>query len=436
MTSDPTLSSDEILERRRRFLSNALSIAYDTPLHIVRGQGAYLFDVEGREYLDCVNNVAHVGHCHPRVVEAACRQMAELNTNTRYLHRTIVEYAERLTATLPDPLRVCFFANSGSEANELALRLARAHTGRREVIAIQGAYHGNTSSLVDISPYKFSGPGGKGKPGHVEVVPTPDPFRGLFRGTGHEGGQAYAGEVRSVVQRMATGGRPPGAFFAEPLLSTPGYIVPPPGYLAGAFQAVREAGGLCVADEVQIGFGRVGTHFWGFETQDAVPDILTMGKPMGNGHPLGAVVTTPEIARSFETGMEWFSTFGGNPVSCAVGLAVLDVIQEEGLQQQALEVGGHLKEGLENLVAEHGSIGDVRGMGLFMGVELVEDREGKQPASALADRVVNFAKERGVLLGTDGPDHNVIKIKPPMVFSRADADRLVEILGTSLSAAR
>ena len=426
-------TTEEILEKRRRFLSSALSISYDPPLHIVRGRGSYLYDAAGREYLDCVNNVAHVGHCHPRVVEAACRQMAELNTNTRFLHPTIVEYAERLTTTLPDPLQMVFFVNSGSEANDLALRLARAHTKRREVVAIEGAYHGNTTSLVDISPYKFFGPGGEGKPDHMEVVPTPDPYRGRFAGDGEGLGPAYARGVRTVVSRMRSEGRPPGAFFAEPLLSTPGYIVPPSGYLAAAFEAVHEVGGVCVADEVQTGFGRAGAEFWGFETQDAVPDIVTMGKPMGNGHPLGAVVTTPGIARSFETGMEWFSTFGGNPVSCAVGLAVLDVIREEGLQQHAVDVGGYVMEGLTRLTAGHHVIGNVRGMGLFIGVELVVDRESKQPAGALADRVVNIAKERGVLLGTDGPDHNVLKIKPPLVFSRADADRLLEALGASLA---
>ena len=428
-----TVPADEILERRRRFLSGALSLSHDPPLHIVRGEGAYLYDVDGRRYLDCVNNVAHVGHCHPRVVEAACRQMGELNTNTRYLHPAILEYAERLTGTLPEPLRVCFFVNSGSEAGELALRLARAHTGRREVVAVEGAYHGNTSSLVEISPYKFSGPGGSGKPEHVEVVPTPDPYRALLTGSEQDMGELYAAEVRRAVRRMADEGRPPGAFFVEPLLSTPGYIVPPPGYLGLAFQAIREAGGVCVADEVQTGFGRVGSAFWGFHTEDAIPDIVTMGKPMGNGHPVGAVVTTPEVARSFETGMEWFSTFGGNPVSCTVGLAVLAVIEDEGLLQNALDVGSHLETSLRKLMADHEPVGDVRGMGLFLGVELVADRETKEPAPELADRVVARARDRGVLLGTDGRWDNVLKIKPPMVFSRDDADRLVEVLDEALA---
>ena len=425
---------DEILAKRRRFLSRALSLSHDPPLHIVRGEGAYLYDVDGRRYLDCVNNVAHVGHCHPRVVEAACRQMSDLNTNTRYLHPAILEYAERLTGTLPEPLRVCFFVNSGSEANELALRLARAHTGRREVIAVDGAYHGNTTSLVAISPYKFSGPGGTGKPEHVEVVPTPDPYRGDLAASGGALGERHAVEVREVVQRMAGEGRPPGAFFVEPLLSTPGYIVPPPGYLARAFDAIREAGGLCVADEVQTGFGRVGAAFWGFQTEGATPDIVTMGKPMGNGHPVGAVVTTPEVARSFETGMEWFSTFGGNPVSCAVGLAVLDVIEDVDLQRNALDVGAYLEESLTKLMADHETVGDVRGKGLFLGVELVADRDTKEPATELAGRVVAEARDRGVLLGTDGKWDNVLKIKPPMVFSRGDADRLTEVLDEVLFA--
>ena len=428
-------STEELLEKRRRFLSTALSLSHDPPLHIVRGEGAYLYDGDGRQYLDCVNNVAHVGHCHPKVVEAACRQMARLNTNTRFLHPAIVELADRLTATLPEPLRVAFFVNSGSEAGELALRLARAHTGRRDVVVVDGAYHGTTNSLVDISPYKFLGPGGEGKPDHVEVVPTPDPYRGLMAEKGSHAGRAYAGEVRSVVERMATEGRPPGAFFTEPMLSTPGYIVPPSGFLPLAFKAAGQAGAVCVADEVQTGFGRVGSHFWAFQAQGAVPDIVTMGKPMGNGHPLGAVITTPEIARSFESGMEWFSTFGGNPVSCVVGLAVLDVIEEEGLQANARDVGTYLKMNLQKLMAEHDAIGDVRGTGLFIGVELVVDRESKEPATELAARVVNLARDRGVLLGTDGIDDNVLKIKPPMVFSRRDADRLAEALNAVLSEA-
>ncbi|MEE8467563.1 MAG: aminotransferase class III-fold pyridoxal phosphate-dependent enzyme, partial [Planctomycetota bacterium] len=310
---------------RRRHLLGALSLSYREPLKIVRGSGTYLFDESGRRYLDCVNNVCHVRHCHPRVVEAAARQMAELNTNTRYLHDHLVTYARRLTELLPDPLGVCALVCSGSEANELALRLARAATGRRGVVVLDAAYHGNAGALVEISPYKFDGPGGRGRPQHVHVAPTPDPYRGEHRGP--DAGLRYAGSVRDALQRGEETGIPAGAFLSESLLGCAGQIDPPPGFLAAAFEHVRAAGGVCIADEVQVGFGRVGSHFWGFETQGAVPDVVTLGKPIGNGHPMAAVVTTPEISEAFDTGMEYFNTFGGNPVSCAVGLAVLDVIE-------------------------------------------------------------------------------------------------------------
>ncbi len=440
LETPPVSSVGALATRRRERLGPSLSLSYRRPLHIVRGRGAYLYDSDGQPYLDCVNNVAHVGHSHPRVAEAARRQMTVLNTNTRYLHEAILEYSERLAALLPDPLGVCFFVCSGSEANELALRMARAHTGSTDVIVVEGAYHGNTTALVDISPYKFDGPGGRGAPGWVHVAPMPDLYRGRYRADDREagGGRAidaraaaarYAGHVRAAAEAIPAGGL--AAFFCESLLSCAGQIPLPDGYLADAYPAVREAGGVCVADEVQVGFGRVGSHFWGFETQGVVPDIVTLGKPIGNGHPLAAVVTTPEIAASFDTGMEYFNTFGGNPVSCAAGLAVLDVIRDERLQEHAAEVGNRLMEGLTSLADRHSLIGDVRGRGLFLGIELV--LEGRAPAPHQAAYVVNRMRDRGVLLSTDGPDHNVIKIKPPLVFSETNADRLVRDLEEVLS---
>lgn len=420
----------EIRALREERMGPSLSLSYRRPLHIVRGWMQHLFDADGQPYLDCVNNVAHVGHCHPRVVEALARQSWVLNTNTRYLHEKLVRYAERLTATLPEPLSVCFFVCSGSEANELALRLARTHTGRRDVVVLDAAYHGNTSSLVELSPYKFDGPGGAGGPPGTHVVPLPDPYRGRHRGDG--AGERYAEHVRDAVAAAeARGGV--AAFFAESLPGCGGQIVMPDGFLAEAFRHVREAGGVCVADEVQTGFGRVGSHFWGFETQGVVPDIVTLGKPMGNGHPLGAVVTTPEIAGSFANGMEYFNTFGGNPVSCAVGLAVLEVIEEEGLQERALRVGERLLAGLRELGERHPLIGEVRGRGLFVGVELVRDRDKREPAGRHASYVVERMRDHGILLSTDGPDHNVVKIKPPLQFSAADADRLVATLDRVLA---
>jgi 4-aminobutyrate aminotransferase-like enzyme/Ser/Thr protein kinase RdoA (MazF antagonist) len=423
-----------LMDKRRRYLAPMLSLSYAEPLHIVRGEGQYLYDVTGRPYLDMVNNVAHVGHSHPRVVEALVEQAGRLNTNTRYLHQTIVSYAERLLATLPEPLGVCFFVNSGSEANDLALRLARAHTGRRDLVVVDGAYHGHLTSLIEISPYKFNGPGGQGAPDHVHVSPMPDPYR---RRLGSDG-IVYAQDVVQIVEKMAQDGKKPAAFICESLLSCGGQIVLPDGYLTAVYDTIRTAGGVTIADEVQVGFGRVGSHFWGFETQGIVPDIVTMGKPMGNGHPLAAVVTTPEIAASFDTGMEYFNTYGGNPVSCAVGTAVLDVIEEEELQAHAAEIGRYLLDNLAALKEAHPLIGDVRGRGLFLGIELVNDRETMAPAAAEARAIVERMKEEGILLSTDGPLHNVIKIKPPLPFNRENADffagRLKEVLSVVGSA--
>jgi 4-aminobutyrate aminotransferase-like enzyme/Ser/Thr protein kinase RdoA (MazF antagonist)/murein DD-endopeptidase MepM/ murein hydrolase activator NlpD len=429
LAAAPGRSVPDILRSRRDHLGPNLSVAYARPLKIVRGRGQFLYDHQGQPYLDAVNNVPHVGHCHPRVVEAGQQAMAVLNTNTRYLHDSLVEYAERLLATLPEPLSVVYFVCSGSEANELALRMARAHTGRRDVVVVEGGYHGNTSAMVDLSPYKFDGPGGEGPRPWVHKTLMPDPYRGRFRAPLTDDlGPLYALQLRELLRRLEEEAHEPAAFFCEPLLGCGGQIVPPQGYLADAFRFVREAGGVCVADEVQVGFGRVGTHFWAFEAQGVVPDIVTLGKPMGNGHPMGALVTTPEIAASFRTGMEYFNTFGGNPVSCAMGMAVLDVLREEGLQENARAVGRHLLEGLRGLMGRHALIGDVRGLGLYLGVELVEDPETRIPATAAANRVKERLRDFRVLLSTDGPDDNVLKIKPPMVFTRQDADRVISCL--------
>jgi len=434
----PVRSAEEISALRRRHLGRNLSVAYREPLKIVRGKGQYLFDDRGRRYLDLVNNVCHVGHCHPHVVAAAQRQMAVLNTNTRYLHDHLAEYALRLAGTFPEPLSVCFFVCTGTEANDLALRLARAHTGSREIVVLDHAYHGHSPSLVEISPYKCEGPGGEGLAAHAHKVPMPDPYRGPFRGP--DAGQRYAESVRDAVDGIVGAGHRMGAFMAESLIGCGGQVIPAPGFLRGAFAAVREAGGVCIADEVQVGFGRVGSHMWAFETQGIVPEIVTLGKPIGNGHPMAVVITTPEIAASFETGMEYFNTFGGNPVSCAVGLAVLEVIEREGLQRHALELGRMLLDGLDDLEARHELIGDVRGLGLFAGVELVRDRATLEAADSEAAEVIESMKERGFLLSTDGPLHNVLKIKPPMVLQPDDVSGLLaaldEVLGRTARGGR
>ena len=401
----------DLLSERQRLMGRNLSVAYEKPLTIVRGSMQYLFDAEGRRYLDAYNNVAHVGHCHPKVVAAGQRQMELLNTNTRYLSELILEYAEKLTATLPEGLDVCYFVNSGSEANELAIRLARAHTKAREMIVLDHAYHGNTTTLIELSPYKHNGPGGEGAPAWVHAVPLP-------------ASELDATAVVSLVEKSHVCG-----FIAESLPSVAGQIVLPRGYLGRVYEAVRGAGGVCIADEVQTGYGRIGTHFYGFEMYDVVPDVVVLGKPIGNGHPIGAVVTTRAIADSFDNGMEFFSTFGGNNVSCAIGLAVLEVVQEENLQQHALRVGERLLEGLRTLQQRHSLINDVRGSGLFLGVELIRDFE---PATLDANRIVNRLREHGVLIGTDGPHHNVLKIRPPMPFSDTDADQLLNALADVL----
>jgi 4-aminobutyrate aminotransferase-like enzyme/Ser/Thr protein kinase RdoA (MazF antagonist) len=427
-----TAGAAETLTARRALLGPNLSVSYQQPLKIVHGWMQYLYDETGRAFLDVYNNVPLVGHSHPRVVRAAQEQLALLNTNTRYLHDNVIRYAERLTRLLPEPLRVCYFLNSGSEANELALRLARAHTNREDVIVLEHAYHGHTNALIDISPYKFNGPGGHGRKPWVHVAPIADDYRGVYRRGDADAGVKYARHVGEVLERARGEGREVAAYIAETLPSVAGQIVFPPGYLAEVYRLVRAAGGVCIADEVQVGFGRLGTNFWGFETQGVVPDIVVLGKPIGNGFPLAAVVTTQEIAASFANGMEFFSTFGGNPVACAAGLAVLDVLEEERLQERALRVGSHWVAALKKTQEHYALIGDVRGSGLFLGIDLVRDGATREPATEEADYVVNRLRERGILAGTDGPHHNVIKLRPPLIFSEADADLFAETLDSIL----
>jgi 4-aminobutyrate aminotransferase-like enzyme len=425
---DTSISVDTILFERKKYIGKSLSISYNKPLKIIRGGLQYLYDQSGDTYLDCVNNVCHVGHAHPAVVRAAQHQMAILNTNTRYLHDYLVQYAKRLTDTLPDPLKICFFVNSGSEANELALRLAYTHTNNKKVIVIDHAYHGNTPSLIGISPYKFNGKGGKGPGPFTHIATIPDVYRGKYKAKDANAGKKYADHVKEIVNNLEGQEQGLAAFIGESLLGCGGQIILPDGYLKNVYKIIRAKGGVCIADEVQVGFGRVGTHFWGFELQNVVPDIVTLGKPIGNGHPMAAVICTPEIADSFVTGMEYFNTFGGNPVSCTTGLAVLDVIENENLQQNALQVGEKMISGFEELKKRRPIIGDVRGAGLFIGIELVSDQKSLEPATNEAAGVIERMKDKGILLSTDGPFENVIKIKPPIVINENDADRVVETL--------
>ena len=421
------------LARRRASLGRNLSVGYREPVKIVRGWMQYLFDETGRRYLDAYNNVPHVGHAHAHVTRAITRQLRAVNTNTRYLHDNVWLLAERLTARLPEPLRICFFVNSGSEANELALRLARAHTRQRDLIVLDFAYHGNTTTMVDISPYKFNGPGGRGAPEWVHVAPIPDAYRGSRPGEEGAPARSPADAVGEIVDRLRDRRMGLAGFIAETYPSVGGQIVPPSGYLEQVYAHVRRGGGVCIADEVQTGLGRIGTDFCAFQAQGVVPDVLVLGKPMGNGYPLAAVITTEAIAASFDNGMEFFSTFGGSTVSCAAGLAVLDVLEREELQAHALRVGDRLLESLRSLMYSHSIVGDVRGSGLFLGVELVKDRSTREPATAMAGAVVEALREEGILIGIEGPFHNILKIRPPMPFNLADADLVAATLDSVLA---
>ncbi|XP_004554450.1 ethanolamine-phosphate phospho-lyase [Maylandia zebra] len=427
----------ETIDLRKKYIGPSCKIFFShDPIKIVGAKGQYMYDEKGQHYLDCINNVAHVGHCHPDVVKAGAQQMELLNTNSRFLHDNLVLYAQRLQATLPDKLAVCYFVNSGSEANDLALRLARQYTGHKDIITLENAYHGHVSSLIDISPYKFHQLSDTEQNQFVHVASSPDVYRGKHRADHPDPASAYADEVKDIINKAHKKGGKIAAFIAESLQSCGGQVIPPVGYFQQVAQHVREAGGVFIADEVQVGFGRVGSHFWAFQLQgeDFVPDIVTMGKPIGNGHPMSCVVTTKEVAEAFmSSGMEYFNTFGGNPVSCAIGLAVLDVIEKEDLQGNALRVGQYLTSLLEKQKEKHLLIGDIRGRGLFVGVELVRDRLKLTPATAEAQEVIYRLKEQHILLSADGPHRNVLKFKPPMCFTTEDAELVVEKIDVILT---
>ncbi|ACL25579.1 aminotransferase class III-fold pyridoxal phosphate-dependent enzyme [Chloroflexus aggregans] len=428
------LDQVSLLHERRTHFAGNLRLSYREPCTFLRGWRHYLFDEYGQTYLDAYNNVPHVGHAHPRIQAVAAQQLRLLNTNTRYLHPAQIAFAHELLAKLPPSLSVCFFVNSGSEANELALRLARTYTGGHDMITIDHGYHGHTTGAIAISAYKFNHPAGNGKPDWVEVVMAPDPYRGPY---GHDGPR-YAAEVDQAIERIATRGGKLAGFIAETFPSVAGQIIPPPGYLAAVYQRIRAAGGVCIADEVQTGLGRLGTHYWAFESQGVVPDIVVLGKPLGNGHPIGAVITTVEIARAFDNGLEFFSTFGGSTLSCVIGREVLRIIDEEGLMDNAHCVGQVLLTGLRDLQHRHPVISDVRGMGLFIGVELVTDRTTRTPATAAARYVRERLRAERILIGTEGPADNVLKIRPPLTFDLAATtvflERLDAILGESFIA--
>lgn len=424
LLSKPLIPNDEIITYRKQHLGKSLSLQYKTPLKMVRGSGQYLIDQYGRKYLDTVNNVAHVGHEHPAVVRAGQEQMALLNTNSRYLHENINALAKELIETLPPELNVLHFVNSGSEANELAIRMLKAATGNMDIIASEVGYHGNTNMCVDISSYKFDGKGGQGAPEHTHIFPIPYAFRGKYRGA--DTGMQYAKEVQKQIDNIHKKGRAVGGFIIEPIISCGGQIELPDGFLKLAYTYVRAVGGLCISDEVQVGCGRTGKAFWGFQLHDVVPDIVTIGKPLGNGHPLAAVACTREVADKFANGMEYFNTFGGNPVSCAIGTEVIRTVKREKLQEHALKIGMLLKAELQKLSREFPILGDIRGQGLFLGIELVDAK--MNPLAKQTDYLANRMKDHGILMSTDGSDHNVLKIKPPIVFTKENAEELVYYL--------
>src|SRR5437016_5135848 len=425
-------SAEEVLHSRRQFLNPGLFLYYKRPLMIVEGKAQYVFDEHGRRYLDALGGIVtlSVGHCHPDVVEAARRQNELLqHSTTIYLHANIAQYAQKLAAKMPGDLKVCYFVNSGSEANDLALLMARAYTGNYDVIALRNSYHGGNAAGMGLTAHrtwKFNVPHSFG----VHHAIAPDPYRGAWGRDDPHAGHHYAADVRSLINHATSG--QVAAFIAESIQGVGGCVVFPENYLKHAYEHVRAAGGLCIADEVQAGFGRTGIHYWGFETQDVIPDIVTMAKGIGNGCPLGAVVTTPKIAAALAQRTH-FNTFGGNPVVCAQGSAVLDVIDREKLQANSLKIGDRILAGLGKLKNKHNIIGDVRGKGLLLGIELVKDRQSKEPAREECAQVMETCKEMGLLLGKGGLWGQTIRFSPPMCVNEQDADCLLEVLDRALA---
>ncbi|WP_127997267.1 aspartate aminotransferase family protein [Piscinibacter defluvii] len=417
----------DLIERRRQLLGPNVSTFYAEPVHIVRGEGVWLWDADGRRYLDCYNNVAHVGHANPRVVEALCNQARTLNTHTRYLHEGILDYVERLTATFDDPLSTAILTCTGSEANDIALRMAEAMTGKRGIVATDATYHGNTTLVSHLSRSNVPEVGfGLGQ--YLRHVEAPDSYR-----IPDPDGQRFAGHVERAIAELDAAGIGFAALIVCPLFLNEGFPAQNPGWLKPAAEAVRRAGGLLICDEVQSGFGRCGSHFWAHQKQGVTPDVVTMGKPMGNGHPVAGLVTTPEIMARFRRSFRYFNTFGGNPVSCAVALAVLDELQDRALQANAAHIGRLAHERLSELARKYEVIGDVRQSGMVFGAEFVLDRTRKTPASEFADQVVNAMRQRGILLSKLGRHKNTLKIRPPMPFGAVHLELLMDTLDSVLA---
>jgi 4-aminobutyrate aminotransferase-like enzyme len=414
-----------LLARRARVLGPSYKLFYEQPVHFVRGEGVRLYDEEGTPYLDVYNNVPSVGHCHPRVVEAQSRQAATLNTHTRYLYDIVLTYAERLVATFPTELANAMFTCTGSEANDLAFRIARTYTGNSGIIVTANGYHGITAAVAEASPSLGAGvPLGP----HVRAVPAPDAYRAGEANVADR----FTADVQAAIDDLARHGIKPAALVFDTIFSSDGVFSDPPGLIQGAVAAVRRAGGLFIADEVQPGFARTGTAMWGFQRHDVVPDIVTLGKPMGNGLPIGGVIARPDVLEKFGRTARYFNTFGGNPVCCAAALAVLDVIRDEGLQENALIVGEYLRAGLSRIAAADERIGQVRGAGLFIGVDFVQDPNSREPDEATALAMVNQLRRLRVLISASGRLGHVLKIRPPLPFSKSDGDEFLDCFGRAL----
>ena len=415
---------DNLISKRKSLVSHNLSISYKKPIQFLEGKYQYLYDDKGRQYLDCVNNISHVGHCHPRIHKALTSQNLKLNTNSRYIYKIMNDYSQNLLSKFPKKLDTIFFVCTGSEANDLAYRIAQVYTKAKDVLVMDNAYHGHTNSLIDLSPYKFKNKGGSGQKEYVHIAEMPDGIRGKWTYSDSKFTEKYINQVKLLIDNIKIKkNKNLSCFFVESILGCGGQIILPKNYLKEIFKLVRKNKALCIVDEVQTGFGRVGNHFWAFEEHKVVPDIVTLGKPMGNGHPIGAVITTKEIANAFNNGMEYFNSFGGNPVSCAVGNTVLEVINEEKLQSHANQVGKYFLYKLQKIKKEFPQyISEVRGRGLFIGIDLIKNGNNLLPNKYLALNLVNNLRNKGILLSIDGPHHNVIKIKPPLPFDKSDVD--------------
>jgi 4-aminobutyrate aminotransferase-like enzyme len=415
----------DLLERRKKALGPSYHLFYDSPVHLVRGQGVWLWDAKGRKYLDCYNNVASVGHCHPDVVAALANQASILNTHTRYLHENVVELAEKISSKMPGKLSVCIFVCTGTEANDLATRLARTATGNQGMLVSEYTYHGDSTLVHTLSTADSDD-----RPDWLSLFEPPCQYRPAF--DGDDLLEGYVGSVRSAIEDLKQKGQQPAAIMIDSIFDCQGTIEAPKGYFQQVYKTVRDAGGLVIADEVQSGYCRTG-KWWGFAHDDVVPDIVTLGKPMGAGHPLAAVVTTPEIAEKFASKSSYFNTFGGNPVSTAVGKAVIDIIDVENILENVANVGAYTRAGLEKLQEKYDTIGDVRGRGLFLGMELVKDRTLKTPDEIAAHQMANLMKDEGVILSTHGRYENTLKIRPPMIFNQENADQLLTALDVCFS---